>query len=175
MTWSPSNRCARVGLPGCLAYADEAEVQFVAGRTVVRADLESRQQRVLAGSADAVGGISCVATTRNRRTCAFAELGSDGAPIVSIFEWGSRGTGAGAPASRRKKVRRRPAGLAAPAQPRRPPASFLRPPLTSAPLSTPADAERNRRQGAGYAPGLHARQQVPRRDDRRAGLCFLLC
>ena len=55
---------ARVGLPGCLAYADEAEVQFVAGRTIVRADLESRQQRVLAGSADAVGGISCVATTR---------------------------------------------------------------------------------------------------------------
>ena len=128
---------ARVGLPGCLAYADEAEVQFVAGRTIVRADLESRQQRVLAGSADAVGGISCVATTRNRKTCAFAELGSDGAPIVSIFEWGSRGAGAGAgaPASRRKKVRRRarrrprqPSGRGA-----RPPIPPHRPPLTSAP------------------------------------------
>jgi len=91
----------RVGAPGALAYVDEADLQYVAGRTLVRYDLETRQMRTSQGALEAVSGITAVATTPNRRTTAYAELGADGAPIVSLFEWAAK-TAAG---GRRKKVR----------------------------------------------------------------------
>jgi hypothetical protein len=91
----------RVGAPGALAYVDEADLQYVAGRTLVRYDLETRQMRTSPGAAEAVSGITAVATTPNRRTTAYAELGADGAPIVSLFEWNAKAAAGG----RRKKVR----------------------------------------------------------------------
>jgi hypothetical protein len=93
----------RVGAPGALAYVDEADLQYVAGRTLVRYDLETRQMRTSQGAAEAVSGITAVATTPNRRTTAYAELGADGAPIVSLFEWAAKAAAGG----RRKKVRPR--------------------------------------------------------------------
>jgi hypothetical protein len=58
----------RVGAPGALAYVDEADLQYVAGRSLVRYDLETRQMRTSQGAAEAVSGITAVATTPNRRT-----------------------------------------------------------------------------------------------------------
>ena len=91
----------RLGAPGALAYVDEQELQYVAGRGLVRYDLETRQQRTVQGAPDAIGGITAVATTPNRRTTAYAELGADGLPVVSLVEWAAKAAAGG----RRKKVR----------------------------------------------------------------------
>jgi hypothetical protein len=65
----------KLGAPGAIAYVDETDVQFIAGRNLVRYDTETRLQRIQAGSVDAAG-ITAVAVTPNRRCVKLAFWGT---------------------------------------------------------------------------------------------------
>ena len=54
------------GVTGGLAYLDETDVQYVAGRNIVRYDTETRIQRIVPGSLEA-SAITAVATSPNKR------------------------------------------------------------------------------------------------------------
>ena len=52
-------------IAGAVAYLDETDVQYVAGRNLVRFDTETRQQRIMAGSVDSYG-ITATAVTEGK-------------------------------------------------------------------------------------------------------------
>jgi hypothetical protein len=59
---------ARTLAPGSMCYLDDADLQMVCGRNLVRYDTETRVQRIHQGSPDAVGGgFTAVAVSANRR------------------------------------------------------------------------------------------------------------
>jgi hypothetical protein len=51
---------------GAISYLDETDVQYVAGRNLVRYDTESRTQHIIHGSATS-SGITAIAVSPNRK------------------------------------------------------------------------------------------------------------
>lgn len=74
---------------GPIAYLEDGEIQYVAGRNIIRFDTESRAQRILQGSAH-LAGVTAVATSPNRKLSAYAECGPDAQPVIIVYEWAAR-------------------------------------------------------------------------------------
>lgn len=74
---------------GPIAYLEDGEIQYVAGRNIIRFDTESRAQRILQGSPH-LSGITAVATSPNRKLSAYAECGPDAQPVIIVYEWAAR-------------------------------------------------------------------------------------